>query len=158
MSYAMLYELLPELAMKETRTITILPGNNCNLPPGNYGLIEMYCNDKGCDCRRVFLNVMSSVTKNTVAVIAYGWESLDYYAEWFFRERVDLTELDDLDLQSVLSLKGPCLNITSPQSKLAPTILEMVVDLVLSDKSYVNRLKRHYKLFRAKVDENYRNA
>ena len=157
MSYAMLYELFPELAMKETRTITLLPGNNCNLPPGNYGLVEMYCNDKGCDCRRVFLNVMSSVIKNSVAVIAYGWESMDYYAEWFCRKRVDVTKLSELDLQSVLSLKGPCLNIMSPQSRLAPAILKLVADLVLSDESYVNRLKCHYKLFRAKVDKNYRN-
>jgi len=152
MPYAMMYELLPALATKETRTITVLPGNKYKFPPGEYGLVEMYCNDKGCDCRRVFLNVMSSATMNSIAVIAYGWESIDYYAKWFFKELIDVTELDEFDMQTALSIKGPCLNVTSPQSKLAPKMLEMVVELVLSDESYVNRLKRHYKLFRAKVD------
>jgi hypothetical protein len=154
----MLYELLPELALKETRTITVFAKNAYNLPPANYGLVEMYCNDEDCDCRRVFLNVMSSVTKDSVAVIAYGWETLNYYAKWLCRKKVDITQLDEYDRNTIRSLKGPCLNSASPQSNFAPVVLLMVVNLVLMDEKYVNRLKRHYKLFRAKIDESYRDA
>ena len=157
MSYVMLYELFPDLAMKETRTITVFTNNKYELPSGDYGLIEMYCNDEDCDCRRVFLNVISSATNDSFAVIAYGWESMSYYAEWYFGYKTDITKLRGPDQRTVMSLKGPCLNDASPQSQFAPVLLKMVNDLVLTDRLYVDRLKRHYTLFRAKVDENYRN-
>jgi hypothetical protein len=157
MAFMRMYEILPELALDETRTITVFANNEYNLPPSNYGLVEMYCNDENCDCRRVFLDVVSSELEKSVAYIAYGWESSNYYAEWFFGKQVDATKLRGDDLQTVKHLKGPCLNAGNPQSKLAPAILKIVTELVLSNKSYIDRLKRHYKLFREKVDEHYRN-
>ncbi|MCA9872843.1 MAG: hypothetical protein KC441_04295 [Anaerolineales bacterium] len=49
--YAPLHELLIELARRETRSATV--NNDPALPDGAYGLIEAYCNERGCDCRRV---------------------------------------------------------------------------------------------------------
>jgi len=46
----------PELAVKETRVVTLL-GADRGVPSGSYGLIEFYCPDPQCDCRRVLLNV-----------------------------------------------------------------------------------------------------
>jgi len=158
MPYAPMYELLPEVAMKETRTITVFPGNEFGVPPGNYGLIEMYCNDEGCDCRRVFITVISSVTEDSVAVITFGWSSLDFYTKWFYRGRaVKFTELDEIDRYSINNMHGIHLNDTSKQSKIAPAILQMVTKCALNDTTYIDRLKRHYKLFRAKIDEQYRS-
>jgi len=154
----MLYELLPELAMKETRSITLFPRNPYGLPPGNYGLVEQYCNEEGCDCRRVLLNVMSDVTMGSVAVIAYGWESMDFYAKWFGIKKMDIKQMDELEKDSVKKFKGPCLNLFSSQSEFAPAVMQMVIDCVLKDEKYVDRLKRHYMLFRAIIDEKHRGA
>lgn len=44
------------------------------------------------------------------------------------------------------------LNLGSPRTELAPAIVELARDLLLRDRRYVERLKRHYALMRAKVD------
>ena len=158
MSYVPMHELLPDIAMKETRTITVFPGSVFGVPTGDYGLVEMYCNDEDCDCRRVFISVISSVTKDIVAVITFGWEGRAFYSKWLNRGRtVKLSELDELDRQAVEAMHGIHLSETTRQSKIAPAVLRMVTECALRDKAYVDRLKRHYKLFRAKVDEQYRS-
>ena len=72
MAYVQLYDLLPDVTVKETRFITALDPNAYNVPPGEYALTELYCDDEACDCRRVLLAVVSSVTQKPVAVITYG--------------------------------------------------------------------------------------
>jgi len=47
---------------------------------------------------------------------------------------------------------GPCLNIGSPRSELAGPILDLASSVLLKDEAYVERIKRHYQLFRAKID------
>ena len=44
------------------------------------------------------------------------------------------------------------LNIGSPQSNLAPAILDMVKDIVLKDSEYVERVKTHYRIYRGKIE------
>jgi hypothetical protein len=61
MPYAPFQERFPKIADKETRAMTIL--NNPELPSDTYGLIEAYCDELDCDCRRVFLNVISTNQK-----------------------------------------------------------------------------------------------
>jgi len=139
MPYTLFQTYFPDIAERETRCITML--DNSVLPVGSYGLLEMYCDDPGCDCRRVFLSVISSVTKQIEAVIAYGWESSQFYAKWF----------GDNDPDIIKELKGPILNLSSPQGKLAPAILKVVEELILQDQVYIERLKTHYKLFRGRV-------
>jgi len=63
MPYAPFHKWYPKIAKQETRCVTILPGSPWNLPPAHYSLLEMYCDEPGCDCRRVFLAVLSSLTK-----------------------------------------------------------------------------------------------
>ena len=139
MPYEPFYERFPEVAEKETRTITIF--DHPELPAGEYGLIEAYCNEPDCDCRRVFFNVYSWQRREVVAVIAYGWESREYYAKWLRR-----------DVPGIMrELQGPALNRASQQSDLAPALLAQV-KLVLQDRRYVARLKRHYRMFKATVD------
>ena len=139
MSYEPFYERFPKVAEKETRTIVSM--NDSDLPDDEYGLTEAYCNEPNCDCRRVFFNVYSWQKRKVVAVIAYGWESREYYARWF----------GDDDPQMLRELQGPVLNTWSPQSKLAPVLLERV-KWILQDRRYIARIKRHYKMFRSTVD------
>ena len=49
-------------------------------------------------------------------------------------------------------MQGPILNPGSPQSELAPALLDMVRGVVLKDREYIARLKRHYQMFKVKVD------
>ncbi len=140
MHYQPLYELLPDLAERETRILTTI--NHPELPADEYALVESYCNEPGCDCRRVFLNVGSLQRQKIEAVITYGWESKKFYIKWF----------GDNDPKIIKELKGPALNVGSPQSELAPALLREVTRLVLQDKNYVNRLKKHYHMFKDVVD------
>ena len=140
MSYQPFHEIFPDIATKETRTLITF--DRPNLPDDQYALIEAYCNDPGCDCRRVFFNVASWRTKEILAVITFGWESNKYYVKWFGHN----------DPLIIKELKGPALNSASPQSKLAPALLREVAHVLLQDKNYVDRLKRHYRMFKDIVD------
>lgn len=140
MPYVPFYEYFPEIAMRETRTL-ILPQASNGLPTGEYAFVEMYCDEKGCDCRRVFLNVIYD-RKDCTAVIAYGWEDAQFYTEWMRDDSPEVIE----------ELKGPSLNVTSPQSKHAPAVLELFKQALLTDLEYVERIKHHYKIFRDCVD------
>ncbi len=142
MPYAPFHEYFRETAERETRTVTVLPQASLGLPPADYSLLEMYCDEPGCDCRRVFFYILSSLKQDVVAVIAYGWESPEFYARW----------MGDDDREMLEELRGPILNMSSPQSELAPALLELVKNAVLCDKAYVARLKSHYRIFRARID------
>jgi hypothetical protein len=148
-----LYDLLPEIALDETRTITVLPTSNIGLPPGNYGLVEMYCNDEDCDCRRVLFDVMFSSTMKSVAYIGFGWEHIDFYAKWYLGKKVNLHKIPRAVLNDILDLKGPALNTMSPQSSMAPVVLDFISKYLQDDTLYVDRLKRHYNMFRDKINE-----
>ena len=118
MPYILMHDLLPELAEKETRSVMVQEGNSFGVPAGDYGLLEMYCNDEDCDCRRVFFTVVHSEQKKPVAVITFGWESRDFYAKWITRDkRAKYSDLDLSDKRSAQSLYGAHLNITSEQSQ-----------------------------------------
>lgn len=149
MPYVPFHEKFLELAESETRAIILY--DDPNIPDGKYYFLESYCDEPDCDCRRVFFSVISE-TNQILAVIAYGWENKKYYAQW----------MGENDPKIIRELKGPALNLASSQSKLAPAFLEKV-KLILQDKHYLERLKRHYKLFRDLVEkktvkiENQRN-
>ncbi|MFZ5909984.1 MAG: hypothetical protein ACOYYU_08215 [Chloroflexota bacterium] len=141
MPYTSFHLHFREIAEKETRMMTIIREDDV-IPKGSYGLLEMYCDDPGCDCRRVFFEVYDWERRTSLAYIAYGWESADFYRKWWKGN----------DSNVIRELQGPILNDGSPQSKYAPAFLRLVKDVVLSDPAYVERLKRHYQIFKEKVD------
>jgi hypothetical protein len=140
MAYEPFHERFLEIAEKETRTLIVL--DDPELPKGEYGLTEAYCNEPGCDCRRVFFNVVNWQTREVLAVIAYGWESKKYYAEWFGRNDPDIIQ----------DLQGPALNSASHQSDLAPVLLQRV-KYILNDRAYRKRLIIHYEMFKETIDK-----
>jgi len=91
-----LHAKLPKLAEKETRRLIFLYGKE-GIPPGDYVLMESYCNDPGCDCRRVFINILHKDT-DILATIGYGWESLEFYKRWMGND------------QFIHDIKGPILD------------------------------------------------
>ena len=145
MAYTPFHEKFLEIAEKETKAITAI--NDPELPKGTYSLFESYCDEAGCDCRRVFFNVYSERRNEIVAVIAYGWEDSKFYADWF----------GDNDPQIIEELKGPILNLASFQSELAPILLDSVKKYVLKDKYYIERIKRHYHMSKDLIEKEHRN-
>jgi hypothetical protein len=135
MPYSPFYDVFPELAVSETRTLLVL--NDPFLPPDQYVLTELFCDEVGCDCRRVFFHIYAHNKKEFVAVIAFGWEPVHFYKKW----------LNDDDPRVLKDLKGPVLNLGSDQSEIAPILLERIKEVV-KDKEYIERLKRHYRIFK----------
>lgn len=143
MPFVPLRNYLPEIAGRETRALTVLVQADGHLPPGKYVFSEMFCDETGCDCRRVFFCVGCSFRPEVLAVVAWGWEDPAFYAKW----------MKGGDPREVAMLKGPILNLGSPESELAPAILQFVCDRLLKDPAYVERVKRHYAMFRRKIDQ-----
>ena len=144
MPYVPFHEKFLEIAKEETRALIAI--DDPELPEGNYYLVEAYCDEVGCDCRRVFFNVYYEERNEIVAVIAYGWENRKFYADWLGRN----------DPQDIADLKGPALNLASYQSELAPILLHKI-KYVLNDRHYVERIKRHYRMFKDLIEEENRD-
>ena len=143
MPFILFHDFFPEVAGKETRTATVLNNPDGKLPSGDYGFLEMYCDEADCDCRRVYFDVISRGSAQTEAFITWGWEN-----EEFYRSRSKL----DLSPEDLAELIGPALATGQPQGKLAPALLDFVRDIILADAAYVERIKRHYKMFRERIE------
>lgn len=127
------YNRFPDVAERETRCLIVLDEKN-GLPAGEYFLLESYCNDPECDCRRVFINVAH---KDKIwATIGYGWEKLDFYEQW----------MGEKDLAKYA--KGPVLELTAKYTEYSEAILELFKKVAVVDASFMERLKRHYKMFK----------
>lgn len=129
-------DYFPEIGLEENRCFTVL--NDPNLPKDLYCLMESYCSDPECDCRRVMFSVVTETSQKPLAVINYGWEKLKFYEKWCASGIKEAPE----------EIKGPALNSFSPQSELAPYILEVVASSILTDKSFIKRLQKHYQMFK----------
>ena len=132
------YTRFPELAGRETRCIHVVnPGGA--LPVGEYGFMELYCEEPDCDCRRVLLQVTTPQAPKTVlATINYGWESAEFYARWMHG-----------DAQAGREITDACLDPLNPQSKYADHLLDVFRKQLLTDPAYITRFARHYEMFKA---------
>jgi|GEM_PF-1272669 len=131
-----------DVAEKETRCIILSNDSNYNLPSGEFFFTESYCNDPSCDCRRIFINVIHK--NKIIATIGYGWESLDFYKKWMGRGGDD----DFFD-----DIKGPVLEPTGNYSQYSDEVLRLFNDLLLNDNVFIERLKRHYEMFKSSLKE-----
>lgn len=134
----------PETAEADFRTVKVI--KDAHIPPGEYDFLELYCDEPDCDCRRVFILVVTPTmqSKEPFATINFGWESEEFYREWMHD-----SEEDDFTQE----MKGPSLAL-APQSELAPPFLALFQSMA-RDKAYVDRLRRHYRLFREAIDNKH---
>jgi hypothetical protein len=93
----------------------------------------------------VFFKVVEAQTGEINAVIAYGRESKEFYNRWLGYD----------DPAVIKELQGPTLNTQSYQSQSASALLKQV-EFILGDDQYVERLKRHYKMYKAAIDPRVR--
>jgi hypothetical protein len=126
-------ERFPGIAENELLTLRI--EGRADLPDGEYFFEELYCDEKNCDCRRVIINVETlDPVEEVLATINYGWESLDYYARWTSGPKPDP------------EIQGPSLDPLNKQTPHSEPLLALFRDAI-RNPAYVERLKRHYRLF-----------
>jgi hypothetical protein len=106
----------PQQGTAETRVLTTQ--GHPVLPDDEYALLEFFCADPGCDCRRVMLGVIGRRQQDVLASISYGFDRGQQWA-------------------------GPFLDPLNPQSLYAHTVLKLVAQ-VLADPTYAARLESHY--------------
>jgi hypothetical protein len=133
-------ERFPELGARETRCVTVI--ERSDLPGGEYGFLELYCDEPGCDCRRVMIDVLRPETgwSKIWASLSYGWESLDFYRQWGGAG------------SDPIEIKGPYLDPLNPQTQYSSALLNLF-RFLLQSSEYVERLKRHYRMFRDSVEQ-----
>lgn len=141
------HSLFPELAQREVRCVHIgprsgpAPSPESDLPSDEYVYLEYYCDDLACDCRRVFLEVISKGQPGKIfASLGYGWEKESFYRK-----------LMPGDPDSVKGTLRGELDPINEQSEFAPVFLDLFKQVVL-DEPYRMRLRRHYKMFRAELE------
>ena len=139
MPMTLFMEKFPEVGPRETRSVRLT--HDPDLPDGEYGFFEFYCDEPGCDCRRVTVQVLRPETgwSKIWATISYGWESLEFYRQWGGHH------------SDPVEMKGPYLDTLNPQSEYSPALLNLF-RVVLQSPDYVERLKRHYQMFREAVE------
>ncbi len=121
------FRTFPKLAESELRNFTIGPGNDSDLAAGRYTFLEAYCDEKGCDCRRVLIAVFSEEAQDYVAHINLGFDSKDEMA-------------------------GPFLDPLDPQGPHANELLAFFTDMINRDPAYLARLQRHYVQFKERIE------
>ncbi len=125
----------PELGPRETRTARF-PDDDA-VPRGNYAFLELYCEEEDCDCRRVLIQVIEESTPGKIwATISFGWDA----PEW-------VTDGSDLEGLGVTA-SGAFLDPLCPQSEHAAEFLDLFEWMITQDPAYVERLKRHYAMFK----------
>jgi len=96
-----------EVARREIRSFQIMTAPEpSGLPGDEYAILEFYCDDPNCDCRRGFFQIISKVRSGMVlASINFGWESQEFYRKkmpYIPEAAREITEgsLDPLNQQS----------------------------------------------------------
>ncbi len=117
------HKYFPDMARAECRAATV--SGRDDLPDDEYGLLESYCEDPTCDCRRVMLNVASQKRNDIVATVSFGFDPED-------------------------PMRGPFLDPLNCQSRHAQALLKLVA-AILEDREYVARLERHYRLVKGEA-------
>lgn len=124
------HRLFPQQAKDECRTLS--PVHHQVLPPHTFLLVEFYCVEPHCDCRRVLLNVMDVDDRKQVATISYGFDPP--------KPPVDDEEQAFLDP-------------LNPQSRMSEPLLSLFQEMLELDPAYQRRLVRHYSMWKRVVDD-----
>jgi hypothetical protein len=123
------HELFPEIGGREYRRLVVLP--NRPLPAGEYGFVEAYCTEAGCDCHNVLLNVQSHRPPHHEATINFGIDPAEF---------------------ARAGLPRAFLDRANPQGPDAEKFLRLFEETLLRDPLYIDRLARHRAMVKELVD------
>lgn len=121
-------------ASAQVRTLTL--AHHRELPDGAYALVDTFCTDLGCDCRKTMILV--HLDGRHVSTINFGWEDREFYARWYG------APLDD---RTLAEMQGPSIDLSSPDLVPAKAMLAFFASVL--DKRYVDHLRSQYNRFRA---------
>lgn len=122
------FEKFKDIGEKETRVVKVFErGDFEALPPDEYAFVELYCDEKNCDCRRVMIMVLAKGQTKIPATINLGFDS----------------RKDDA---------GPFLDSLNHQSEHSKDLMALFLDVINTDPAYLARLQRHYVMFKEKID------
>jgi len=121
-----------------TPTRTLRLTGHPRLPNGEYILMDTYCTDAGCDCRKTMVLVYHE--RRHVSTIAYGWETTAFYQAWYGRP---------LDAQTRAEMQGPSIVLGSPDLVAPEPMLELFDTLL--DDTYQAHFRHQYARFRAAI-------
>lgn len=116
----------------QIRTVTL--ADSGELPGGDYSLLDLYCTDPKCDCRKTIIQIIHN--GRHVSTVDYGWEDPRYYAKW--------ARLDDAMIRE---MSGLSLDFMSPNLIDPDATLSLMNHLL--DDQWINRIKATYKAVRA---------
>jgi hypothetical protein len=134
MSFIAAGEILGATARVRTLTIARHPV----LPDGGYAMVDAYCTDLACDCRKTMILV--HLDNRHVTTINFGWESPEFYARWYGAP---------LDGRTLAEMQGPSIDLNSPD--LVPPGAMLAFFSALLDEQYVEHLRSQYARFRAAI-------
>ncbi len=134
------FSKFPDIAQKETRSITVLD-DSYGLKIGQYTFVELFCSKADCDCRRAMISVFGPNDK-LYATLGYGWEEAKFYSDWMFGDE----EFGEM-------VSGAHIYELTPQTEYSDQLLSFFKGMV-EDASYANRIKSHYELFKGKEGNN----
>jgi hypothetical protein len=135
MAMEQFHELFPEIGGQEYRRLVILP--NRPLPAGEYGFVEAYCMEEGCDCQNVLLTVQGHRAPHHEATINFAIDP-----EEFSREGLPRAFLDR----------------ANPQGPDAEKFLRLFEETLMRDSLYVDRLARHRAMVKELVNNRKRRG
>lgn len=132
-AFSVLYPHLGELGS------FYLPSAEEGLSNGLYQMVDLYCQDYGCNCHKVSIVVVDE-TRKSLATVAYGWKSKGYYCKW------------GLDRDTAASLSSGFLDPWAAQSVHSPFFLNFIRHKINREPEFMSRVKSRYNLFKERVD------
>lgn len=142
MAFSPFFNKFPKLNSSEFRNIFILNNESYKpIPKGNYAFLELFCEDKNCDCRNVMIYVISEEANKPWAILRYGWESKKFYKEWC-----------GADNELAQNFPGVFIDMFSPYNDISKNFLKIYTDLIKKDRQYAKRIEKHYQMFKEKIE------
>jgi len=127
----------PEIASHETRAVIFGAGNEWRIFPGQYALVESFCSDDECDCRKTMIAAFDISSKRIAATIGYGWESTAFYTKWLHG-----------DSEMGAEMAGSYVESRATQSAHSTQWLAWWENMITSDEKYQDRIREHYRIFK----------
>ena len=141
-----LYAVLPDVAQREIRSITMLEEvDGC--PAGSYHFTEFYCEDLNCDCNNVIIKVLQTRPFDArdpgKEVATFNYHMCESKTSYWN------SMADGLD--------NPFLDPLHRQAPYADAVMEMWLTYCQSDPDYLDRLERHHMAFRRELRKSHHN-
>lgn len=148
-----LHQFCPEIAAAATRCFLVGPEEE-EIPAGEYACLELYCEDRSCDCRRALLQICRMENNRPgppLVTISYGWETPEFYLrKWVKQTRADPADPETIRMAEELA---GC-SVDTFASEPAPegyALADLVEEMMIADPEFAARIPEHSAVFRERV-------